>query len=396
MKKTIEEINKKIRSGSVVVLTAEEVIDVARKKGIKQAAKEVDVVTTGTFSPMCSSGAFLNIKQDREKMKLGGGSATLNGIPAYAGLAAADVYVGATAIPEGDPRNNNGRPGKFRYGGAHVIEELVSGRKVLLSATAHGTDCYPRKKRELRIGLEDMNDAILLNPRNCYQNYNVAVNLSDRPIFTYMGKLKPRLGNANYCSAGQLSPLLNDPLYRTIGIGTRLFLCGARGYVAWNGTQHNPHVPRLENSTPRAGAGTLMLVGNLKEMSPKWLRAVSFTGYGVSLSVAVGVPIPIVDEEMMEFVSVSDVDLKAPIVDYSTYYPTGEGTAKLGEVTYAELKSGAIEIEGRKVPTGCFSSYAKAREVAEHLKDSIKKGEFLLTEAVQPLPGSLERKEGSV
>ncbi|MBW2538263.1 MAG: homocysteine biosynthesis protein [Deltaproteobacteria bacterium] len=395
MAKSIEEINEKIRSGSVVVLTAEEIIDVVRKEGIRKTAKEVDVVTTGTFSPMCSSGAFFNIKQDKEKMKLGGGWATLNGVPVYAGLAAADIYLGATALPDGDPRNNNGRPGRFRYGGAHVIEDLVSNKNILLSAGAYGTDCYPKKKREKMINLEDMNEAILFNPRNCYQNYNVAVNLSDKPIYTYMGKLNPNLGNANYCSAGQLSPLLNDPFYRTIGIGTRIFFCGTEGYVVWNGTQHNPDASRLENGTPSIPAGTLTLIGNMKAMNPKWLRAVSFTGYGVTLSVAVGVPIPILDEEMVKFVSVSDAELKAPVVDYSAYYPVGEGDPKLGEVTYAELKSGTIEINGVKVPTGGFSSYVKAIEVAEYLKHLIKNGAFYLTQSVLPLPGPASGKEGS-
>jgi len=394
MKRTIEEINEKIRSGSVVVLTAEEIIGVVREKGIQKATREVDVVTTGTFSPMCSSGAFFNVKQPKEKMKLGGGWVTLNGVPAYAGLAAADIFLGATALTENDPRNNNGRPGAFRYGGAHVIEDLVSGKKVLLKGGGYGTDCYPRKEREQWIGFEEMNDATLFNPRNCYQNYNVAVNLSDKTIYTYMGKLKPRMGNANYCSAGQLSPLLNDPCYRTIGIGTRVFLSGTEGYVAWQGTQHNPGVPRLENGTPKAAAGTLALVGDLKQMKPKWLRAVSYTGYGVSLSLAVGVPIPILDEEMMKFVSVTDEDLRAPVVDYSAYYPKGEGVAKLAEVTYSELKSGAIEINGKKVPTGGFSSYALAREVAEHLKHLIVNREFLLSQFVSPLPGASLGKEG--
>ena len=390
MLRTIAEINDKIRSGSVVVVTAEEIIGIAREKGIKESAREVDVVTTGTFSPMCSSGAFFNIKQPKEKMKLGGGWITLNGVPAYAGLAAADIYLGATAISDGDPRNNNGRPGKFRYGGAHVIEDLVSGRKVVLSAGAYGTDCYPRKSREQKIGLKDMNEALLFNPRNCYQNYNVAVNLSEKPIYTYMGLLKPKLGNANYCSAGQLSPLLNDPFYRTIGVGSRIFLSGAQGYVAWNGTQHNPEIPRSENGTPRKAAGTLALIGNLREMDPQWIKAVSYTGYGVSLSLAVGVPIPIIDEDMMKFVSVSDEELFAPVVDYSRFYPTGEGEALLGEVTYAQLKSGAIEVKGKRIPTGCFSSYSKAREVAGQLKSLIQSGEFLLSQPVAQLPGAKE------
>lgn len=390
MLRTIAEINDKIRSGSVVVVTAEEIVGIAREKGIKQAAREVDVVTTGTFSPMCSSGAFFNFKQPKEKMKLGGGWVTLNGVPAYAGLAAADIYLGATAIPDGDPRNNNGRPGKFRYGGAHVIEDLVSGKKVVLSAGAYGTDCYPRKSREQKIGLKDMNEAVLFNPRNCYQNYNVAVNLSDKAIYTYMGLLKPKLGNANYCSAGQLSPLLNDPYYRTIGVGSRVFLSGAQGYVAWNGTQHSPDVPRSENGTPRKGAGTLALIGNLREMDPQWIKAVSYTGYGVSLSLAVGVPIPIIDEDMMKSVSVSDEEIFAPVVDYSRFYPTGEGEALLCEVTYGQLKSGSIDVKGKQVPTGCFSSYSKAREVAGKLKSLIQSGDFFLSQPVSPLPGAKE------
>ena len=389
MKRTIEEINAKIQSGSVVVATAEEIIGVVKEKGVQKAAQEVDVVTTGTFSPMCSSGAFLNIKQPTEKMKLGGSWAKLNGVQAYAGLAAADIYIGATALPDHDPRNSNGRPGKFRYGGAHVIEDLVSGQKVQLTAAAHGTDCYPKTEREQWIGLEDTNDAVLFNPRNCYQNYNVAVNLSDKIIYTYMGMLKPRLGNANYCSAGQLSPLLNDPYFRTIGIGTRIFLCGTEGYVAWSGTQHNPQPPRLDNGTPTIAAGPVAVVGDLMAMQPDWLRAVSFTGYGASLSLAVGVPIPIVDEDMMAFVSVTDADIKAPVVDYSRFYPYGEGESPLVEVTYEALKSGKIEVNGKRVPTGCFSSYTMARKVADHLKQQIARGEFLLTQPVSALPGAV-------
>ena len=393
MAKTIEEINAKIRSGKAVVFTAEEIIDVVKDVGIKKAARKVDVVTTGTFSPMCSSGAFLNVKQPKEKMKLGGGFATLNGVPAYAGLAAADIYVGATAIPDGDPRNGSGRPGRYRYGGAHVIEDLVAGKKVLLKGGSYGTDCYPMKAREQMVGLDDMNDAFLFNPRNCYQNYNVAVNLSDKPIYTYMGKLKPKLGNAYYCSAGQLSPLFNDPYFRTIGIGTRVFFCGAEGYVAWPGTQHNPDAPRLENGTPKTPAGTVALIGDMRQMSPEWLRAVSFAGYGVTLSVAVGVPIPILDEDMVGSVSVTDAQLKAPVVDYGLYYPFGEGEGHLGEVTYAELKSGSVRIKNQKVPTGSFSSYALARKVADHLKERIQKGNFLLTQFQAPLPGPAFGKE---
>jgi uncharacterized protein (DUF39 family) len=99
-----------------------------------------------------------------------------------------------------------------------VIEDLVAGKDVKLVATAYGTDCYPRRRLETWINIKDINEAVLFNPRNAYKNYNVAVNLSDKAIYIYMGMLRPRLGNANYCSAGQLSPLLNDPCTRLLAL----------------------------------------------------------------------------------------------------------------------------------------------------------------------------------
>ena len=383
MAKTIEEINEKIRKGKAVVLTAEEIIDYASEKGVRKAAQEVDVVTTGTFGPMCSSGAYFNVGHTKPRIKLGGGKIYLNDVPVYAGFAAVDFFLGATAMPEDDPKNII-FPGKFAYGGAYVLEELVSGKDVRLTAAAYGTDCYPRKSLETYISLKDMNEAVLFNMRNAYQNYNVAVNLSDKVIYTYMGVLQPKLGNANYCSAGQLSPLLNDPLYKTIGAGTRIFLGGGIGYVVGSGTQHNPNVPRTEGGIPKTTGGTLAVTGDLKMMSPKWLRGTSFTGYGVTLTVGVGVPIPILDEEILRYTMARDEDIWAQVVDYSEAYPQCI-PGSLGEVNYRQLKSGKITVKGKEVPTSGLSSYFKAREIAQTLKEWIEAGKFLLTKPVETL-----------
>jgi len=384
MVKTVQEINEKIRQGKAVVLTAEEIIGVVKQKGLKKAAAEVDVVTTGTFGPMCSSGAYFNVGHSNPRIKLGGGRVTLNEVAAYAGFAAVDLFIGATALAEDDPRNKV-FPGKFTYGGGHVIEDLVAGKDVRLTAWAYGTDCYPRRTLDTWLRLADLNEAVLFNMRNAYQNYNVAVNRSNRVIYTYMGVLQPRMRNANYCTAGQLSPLLNDPLYRTIGMGTRIFLGGGQGFVVGHGTQHNPGVRRTERGVPRAPAGTLALTGDLKNMSPRYLRGAAFTGYGVTLTVGVGIPIPILNEEIMEFVAVSDAELLAPVVDYSDAYPNCKPEI-LGEVTVAQLKSGAITVDGKKVATAGLSSYARAREIAQVLKKWIEEGDFLLTEPLAPLP----------
>jgi uncharacterized protein (DUF39 family) len=384
MLKTIDEINEKIKRGQAVVVTAEEIIDLVKEKGSKKVAMEVDVVTTGTFGPMCSSGAYFNIGHTKPRIKLGGGKVYLNDVPAYAGFAAADVMIGANALPDDDMRNRV-HPGEFNYGGGHIIEELVAGNDIRLVATAYGTDCYPRKKLETWINIEDLNEAVLFNMRNAYQNYNVAVNLSDKTIYTYMGVLKPRLGNANYCSAGQLSPLLNDPLYKTIGIGSKIFLGGGIGYITWQGTQHSPGVVRSDNNVPKRGAGTLAVIGDLKQMDAQWLLGTSMYGYGTTLTVGIGIPIPILSEEILVHTSVADKDIFAAIVDYSDAYPNVKPDI-LGEVSYAELKMGVIRLQGKDVPTGSLSSYSRAKKIAGTLKEWIQNGSFILSEPVAPIP----------
>jgi L-aspartate semialdehyde sulfurtransferase len=384
--KTIAEINEKIKAGKAVVFTAEEIISVVKEKGLKQAAKEVDVVTTGTFGMMCSSGVYFNIGHAKPRIKLGGGRAYLNDVPAYTGLAAADLFLGANAMPDDDPRNRV-HPGEFNYGGGHVIEELVAGKDVRLSATAYGTDCYPRKKLDTWINIKDLNEAVMFNIRNAYQNYNVAINLSDKTIYTYMGVLKPKMGNINYCSAGQLSPLFNDPLYKTIGIGTKIFLGGGIGYVAWQGTQHNPTVERTEKGVPKSGAGTLAVIGDLKQMNAKWVRGASVLGYGCSLTIGIGVPIPILNEEILGYTTVTDEEIFAQVVDYSDAYPQRRPDT-VAEVSYAELKTGKVKIKGKEIPTASRSSYPKAVEIATELKGWITSGKFELTDPVAHLPGA--------
>lgn len=380
--RTIDEINQKIKKGNVVVVTASEMTDIVKKKGPEKAAREIDVVTTGTFSPMCSSGAFINFGHTKPGIKAS--RVWLNDVPAYAGIAAVDVYIGATEPAEDDPLNGV-HPGQFKYGGGHVIQDLVAGKRVELRATAYGTDCYPRRDLKKKVSLEDLPNAILLNPRNAYQNYNCAVNLTNKTIYTYMGVLKPNAGNANYATAGQLSPLFNDPYYLTIGMGTRIFLGGAKGHVIGPGTQHNPHVKRGENGVPLSPAGTLMVMGDLKQMDPKWVVGVSMLGYGCSLAVGVGIPIPIINSEMARFTGIADEEIYTQIIDYGNDYPKGEAVS-LGQVSYGELKSGTISLNGHEIAAIPVSSYVRALEVANTLKDWIEKGELLLTQPQEMLP----------
>lgn len=369
--KTTEQINEKIKNGSAVVLTAEEVIRMAKEQGIRKTAEKVDVVTTGTFSPMCSSGAFLNFGHSDPLIRMS--RVTLNDVPVCAGLAAVDCYVGATELSE--------KLG-LAYGGAHVIEDLISGKSVRLHAWSYGTDCYPRREIETDIRLEDMNQCILLNPRNAYQNYNCAVNTSDKTIYTYMGTLLPHCSNATYATAGELSPLLNDPDLRTIGIGTRIFLGGTEGYVVWEGTQCFPGIKEYADGKTAHSGATIAVIGDLKKMSPDYLRAAAVDRYGVSMFVGIGIPIPVLDEDLMAQLAVSNEDLYTDITDYSG---GSRNNPVLGHVSFAQLRSGVIELNGKKVPTAPMSSLKKAREIAQLLKERVASGKFLLTSPVAPL-----------
>lgn len=368
MAKTYAEINDKIKKGTAVVLTAEEISELAKTLSSKEIAERVDVVTTATFGAMCSSGAFLNFGHANPPIRME--KIELNGIRVSGGLAAVDTYVGATDC---NPENPS-------YGGAHIIEDLIAGKEITLEAWGKGTDCYPRKHIKTVITKDTINEAILYNPRNAYQNYNVATNSTDKIKYTYMGTLLPKLRNASYSTAGELSPLLNDPECRTIGLGTRIFLCGTEGYVTWNGTQFHSTKETNEYGIPTSNARTIAVIGDLKNMSTEFLRGVYYEKYGVSMFVGIGIPIPILDEDLARRVSIRNEQIETTVVDY------GDGNKILGKTNYAALQSGEIEINGHKIKTAPVASLSKARQIAEILKSWIQKGDFQLTKPVRPMP----------
>lgn len=382
--RTIAEINDKITRRQAIVQTVEELKARVVEVGVTQAAKEVDVITTGTFEPMESSGAILNLGQTDPPIKIR--QCWIDGVSAYAGFGAVDLYIGASQMVEyssmGEAADGDESRSTIR-GGGHVIEDLIAGKSVHLRAIGQVTDCYPRASFETTISRDRINQFYLFNPRNLYQNFIVGVNGGDRPLFTYLGPLQPQLGNAVYSNPGAISPLLNDPDLQLIGIGTRVFLGGAIGYVTWEGTQHFPLQKRLPNRTPIGPAATLALIGDAKQMDARWVRGCYFKGYGASLMLGVGIPLPVLNEEVVAHCAVQDKDLVAPVVDFSIprrVRPT------FGLVSYAQLKSGKLAIDGKSVRVAPLASLYLSRQVALELKQWIEAGTFMLSEAVAPIP----------
>jgi L-aspartate semialdehyde sulfurtransferase len=367
--KTIKQINEKIKSGKAVILAAEEVKELAERYTPEEVAEKVDVVTTATFGPMCSSGMFINFGHYNPPIRME--EILLNDVPVFAGIAAVDAYIGATSESKYDEK----------YGGAHIIQELIEGKDIRLVAKAKGTDCYPTKSIDVIINKEKVNEMIMFNPRNAYQNYAVAVNSTNKTKYTYMGNLLPSLANANYSTSGELSPLLNDPDFETIGIGTRIFLGGAEGYISWNGTQFNTSKPKNEHGIPTSNAATIAVIGDAKNMSSKYIQAAYYEKYGVSIFIGIGIPIPILNTEIAKKVLIRNKDIETTIADYGD-----PNHPALGTVNYEQLQSGEIEIQGKKVKTAPLSSISKAKEISNELKQWILDKQFFLSEPVKAFP----------
>ena len=362
MSKTVKEINRKILDKTVRVVTAAAMPAIVEELGAEGAAAAVDVVTTGTFGAMCSSGVWLNFGHSDPPIKMT--RVWLNDVEAYAGVAAVDAYLGVTQPCE---------TLSMGYGGAHVIEDLLLGKPVVLRAVSYGTDCYPRKEFLSEITLAELNQAVMSNPRNAYQRYNAAANSGDRILHTYMGKLLPGCANVNFSGAGELSPLINDPDLETVGIGTRIFLGGGVGYVTSSGTQHNPD----------AQFATLMVQGDLKQMSGEFLKAAFFHGYGSSMYVGIGIPIPVLNAAIASKTAIRDRDIETDVMDYSV---ASSKRPVLGRFSYEQLKSGTVRIGDREVPASPMVSFSKSSEVALTLKQWIEAGSFLLSEPVAKIP----------
>jgi len=115
--RTIAEINDKLSCGQAVVWTIEELKAQVVELGVTKVAQMVDVVTIGTFEPMESSGAILNLGHTDPPIQIR--QCWLDGVLAYSGFGAVDLYLGAT---QGVEDSDDG----VERGGGHVIADLIA------------------------------------------------------------------------------------------------------------------------------------------------------------------------------------------------------------------------------------------------------------------------------
>jgi len=366
--KSIDEINHRIKDNTVVCLTASQAKNLVDQEGIKSLAERCDIVTTATYSLMCSSGVFINAGHTNPHMKMQ--RVFLDNVQAYGGIATADFYLGATQESDCD----------HHFGGAHVICKLVKGEKIQFKAEGTPTDCYPKSHFSKEITINDLNQVYFYNPRNCYQNYTAVCNSSQKELKTYMGSLLPNLCSVNYAGCGEISPLMNDPYLQTIGIGTRIFFCGGDGYISWEGTQYNFEAERDEKTNlPVKPSATLSITADLRQVSSEWISPVYINGYGVSLYVAIGMAIPVLNLDIARALSIRNKDIITEVFDFAT----GQ---TIGTLNYEQLHENNVVLASKKPVARTMTRIKQAQKITEVLKEKIDRGLFELTQPVRSLP----------
>lgn len=421
MARSIAEINERIEQGKAIVLTAQEVCDRV-KSGEDLALEDVDVVTTATRAIMSGTYAVLSFPVAEPYSFTRAERAWINGVPASIGpcpnerLGILDLMIFGTSHSRANPN----------YGGGHLFRDIVEGSEVQVEVETDEARSFTKGIR-----LEEIPYARIFSTRNAFRNYVAFVNPGNAPVPTIFSALNfpPGLSCATVSGCGQLNPLENDPNLETIGVGTRILLNGAQGFVIGTGTRSMASRPNL------------LGLADMHQMSPE-LMGGFVTSAGAECIGSWAVPIPVLNESILENVKRLDKDVSLPIMDVNvrqtickTNYGDVWGEADL-ETQFDQTRCvncescaveqacpmsavifegsrverikercfncglcatqcvggafrgnlGAISFEGKKIPVVLRQSdRARAIRLAEMLKLQILDGSFRMTQMVERL-----------
>lgn len=377
MERTYSEINDKIKTNKAKILTVAEAKGLIKDKGVKHFADNVDAVVCASFEMHTNVLLYLNFGQTDPLIYFS--DAYINGVPAYP-LGPTDLAVSCVVHSPENPE----------YGGAHVLEDLVKRKDLHLKANGKNLEVFPNKQFESWFNLKDLNQARLILNQGINQNNIVATNSGDKDINSHMGTLIGHLENSTYNSSSFLNPLINDPFCKTIGIGTKVWVGGAQGFVVGSGSNHNPLQKRNKQGIPVGPGITLSLLADIEHMQAKWVRGGYLKSFGPVLYIGVGVPIPVLNEEIAESLSITDEKINTTIVDFSIPRRT---KPTFGQCTYSELRTSTVLINKKPTLAAPLSSMAWAIDICNTLKESILNKTFLLAEPILPVNMTSEVKK---
>lgn len=294
MARSVAEINQRIERGKAVVLTAQEVCERVRS-GEELTLEDVDVVTTATRAIMSGTYAVLSFPVDEPYSFARAERAWINGVPASVGpcpnerLGILDLMIFGTSHSRANPN----------YGGGHLFRDLVEGSEVQVEVETDEGRSFTKGVR-----LKDIPYARIFSTRNAFRNYVAFVNPGSAPVPTIFSAVKfpPGLSCATVSGCGQLNPLENDPNLETIGVGTRILLNGAQGFVIGTGTRSMATRPNL------------LGLADMHQMSPEFMGGF-VTSAGAECIGSWAVPIPVLNESILENVKMLDRDVPLPIMD---------------------------------------------------------------------------------
>ena len=301
--RSIIEINERIAKGDAIVLTAQETCDIV-KGGENLTIKDVDVVTTATRAIMSGTYAILSFPIAEPCSFIRANRVWINGVPTSIGpcpnerLGIVDLMVFGTS----HSRENSD------YGGGHLFRDLVEGKEVQVEAE---TDKGNSFTRALELG--DIPYARIFSTRNAFKNYVAFVNPRSAPLSTIFSAIDfpPNLMYATVSGCGQLNPIKNDPNLETIGIGTRILIDGAQGFVIGTGTRSMASRPNL------------LGLADMHQMNPEYMGGF-VTSAGPECIGSWAVPIPVLNESLLENIKKLDKDIQLPIMDVNVRQTIGK------------------------------------------------------------------------
>ncbi|MDD3974120.1 MAG: methanogenesis marker 16 metalloprotein [Methanothrix soehngenii] len=307
--KEFSEILERIERSEAVVLTAEEVSRLVEKKD-RSSLEEVDVVTTATRAVMSGTYAILSFPVAEPGSFQRARNVWLNGISAQVGpcpnenLGVLDMVIFGTT-------HSRDRPD---YGGGHLFRDLVEGKTIQVEVQTDEGGLL-----QAEAGLEDMPQARMFGSRHAFKNYSAFVNPGSRSVRTifHARGFEPHCQGATFSGCGQINPLKCDPLLETIGIGTRILLNGAEGYVLGTGTRSSRDKPNLSG------------FADMHHMTAEYMGGF-VTGLGPECICSLAVPIPVTSPTILEEIARRDREIALPVNDINTR--TVIGQANYGDV----------------------------------------------------------------
>lgn len=309
MARSIPEIIRRIEKDRAVVMTSQEVCDLV-KSGSQSELKDVDVVTTATRAVMSGTYAVFSFPVAHPGSFVRAGRVWMNGIPAFVGPCPNEKLGVLDIIVYGTAHNRE----KENYGGGHLFRDLVERKPAIVDVETDDGKTF-----QAEANLDEMPHARLFGSRHAFKNYSAFVNPGLSPVSTifHAREFEPNCRGATFSGCGQINPVKNDPLLETIGVGTRILMNGAEGFVMGQGTRSCAERPNL------AGFADMHL------MQPEYMGGF-ITSAGPECICSWAVPIPVTTNTILKEIARLDREIPLPVMDVNT-------RCCIGQADYGQL-----------------------------------------------------------